>query len=613
MTQQTGPFGALYEELKAGRISRRDFLHGAVKLGVGAPVALFVVNSLSPDSANAQTAAERPSVGTEAQTRGAGGELKLQQWQGVTHFGLHTATGTKDQLGASLVTEPLTSYLPDGTLIPTLAAEVPSVANGGLAEDLSSATYKLKEGVLWSDGQPFTSADVVFTWQWIMDPANGAIDIKTYEPVTNVEAIDDLTVKVSFAGTTLGWYVPFSGSYLGSIYPKHVLEAGTDAYNAFLLNPVGTGPYIVESFTVNDQAIYTMNTNYREPNKPFFEKVNVKSQKDSTLAAQAVMETGDWDFAWNLQTEPDILESLEANGKGTVKAGSPVNVERLLINFSDPNTETNGQRSEKNTPHPFFSDLKVRQAFALATDRETIANQFYLGGDLEPPAVNILTGIGTLESPNTSAEYSLEKAAALLDEAGWVLDGDTRKKDGVEMKVSYSTSINPVRQKTQLVNKQNWESIGIKVNLKSVDAGIFFDSAAGNEQNAQHFYEDLLMYTNGPTNTIPVAYMQSWYGGADGVNISQKENNWSAINECRYQNAEYDALYDQAVQATDAETAAGLFIQMNDHLITNQVIIPEVARAVEKYAIINTLNDANIGASLFEALYWNIANWNRIA
>jgi len=618
MTQQSGPFGALFEEYKAGRVSRREFLRRATMLGVGAPVALFVVNSVTPTIANAQDAtpaaggAAAPSAGTEGQTRGAGGELKILQWQGVTHFGLHTATGTKDQLGASLVTESLINFLPDGTMIPTLAEEVPTMENGGLASDLSTVTYKLKQGVLWNDGQPFTADDVVFTWQWCADPANNAIDIKTYQAISNVEAIDPNTVKVTFAAPTLGWNVPFCGTYLGSIYPKHVLEAGADAYNAFIQNPVGTGPYKVESFTENDQVVYVQNDNYREPNKPFFQKVNLKGGGDSTSAAQAVLQTGDWDFAWNLQTEPQILQQLEANGKGTVKASPYSNVERLLLNFSDPNKEVNGEKSQKDTPHPFLSDLKVRQAFAMATDRDTMANQFYLGGDLEPGAKNILSGIAALESPNTTYEFNLDKAAALLDEAGWTLDGDTRKKDGVEMKVVYSTSINAVRQKEQALNKQNWEQIGIKVNLKQVDAGIFFDSAAGNEQNAQHFYADILMYTNGPSSTFPVSYMQSWYGGKDGVNISQKANGWSGINESRYHSDEYDAMYDQVAVATDAEAAAALFIQMNDYLITNQVIIPEVGRAAEKYAILNTLNDANVAGSLFEALYWNIANWNRV-
>ena len=614
MAHQSGPFAALYEDLKAGRISRRDFLHRSLGLGVAAPVALFVLNNspaLAQDATPAASGA--PSSGTEGQTRGAGGQLKILQWQGVTHFGLHTATGTKDQLGASLVLEPLLSYAPDGSLIPALAAEVPSVDNGGLAKDLSSVTYKLKQGVMWSDGQPFTADDVVFTWQWCTDPANNAITTLTYQLIANAEAVDANTVKLTFATPQLGWFLPFVGSYKGSIYPKHVLEAGADAYAAFIQNPVGTGPYTVDSFSANDQVIYKMNPNYREANKPFFETVNIKGGGEAQSAAQAVLQTGDWDFAWNLQVEPDILANLESNGKGRVIAKVPSNVERILINFSDPNQEVNGERSQKDTPHPIWSDANVRMALSLATDRDSIASHFYLGAPGEPGAKNIVSGIPNLESPNTSYEFNLDKAAALLDQAGWTLDGDTRKKDGMEFKISYSTSINGVRQKTQALNKQNWESIGIKVNLKQVDAGIFFDSAAGNEQNAQHFYEDLLMYTNGPTDAFPINYMQGWYGGKDGVNISQKANNWLGINESRYHSDEYDQMYDRLTTTTNQEEATALFIAMNDHLINNVVIVAEVARAVEKYAIINSLNDDNIGPNLAEALYWNMANWNRVS
>jgi len=327
-----------------------------------------------------------------------------------------------------------------------------------------------------------------------------------------------------------------------------------------------------------------------------------------------VLQTGDWDFAWNLQVEQKILDQMQTDGgKGTVIIVPGTAVERVLINFSDPNQEVNGQRSEMHTPHPFWSDHAVRLALSQATDRATISTQFYAGEPGEPPAKNILTGIAVVEDPNTTWEFDIEKAKATLDAAGWTLDGDTRKKGDVELKIVYSTSINPVRQKTQAVNKQNWEAAGFKVQLKQVDAGIFFDSSAGNDQNAQHFFCDLLMYTNNPSSTLPLPYMLSWYGGKDGANISQKENGWSGVNESRYNNPDYDSLYDQAAVETDAEKAAQLFIQMNDLLINDVTIVPLVQRAAEKYAITNSFNNDNVAGSFFEVLYWNAANWNRVA
>lgn len=630
MSEQQRPFWTIYEELKAGRISRRDFIQKATVLGVGLPVTLFVLNAVNVRGVAAQAAtpaagaggASAPAAGTEGQTRGAGGELKLLQWQAPTVLSTHRATGTKDQLAAGLVNEPLLSYLPDGTLVPALAAEVPSVENGGLAKDLTTVTYKLKPGVTWSDGTPFTSADVAFTWKWLVDPANQSTDITTYQVIKSVDTPDDLTAVVTFNTPQLGWYLPFAGSYKGSILPKHILDGGPEKHNAFAKSPIGTGPYTVESFKENDQVVYVANEKYREPNKPFFAKVNLKGGGDATSAAQAVLQTGDWDLAWNLQVEPQILKKMEADGgKGSVKAASPSNVERIDFNLSDPNKEVNGERSQKDTPHPFLSDKAVRQAFSLAADRKTMSDQFYLGGDQEPPAVNILTGVGpTLESKNTSWEFNLDKANQVLDAAGWVKNGDVRAKDGVELKISYSTTINAVRQKNQAVNKQNWEKLGVKVQLKQVDAGIFFDSSAGNDQNAQHFFTDFQMYTSGPTDSFPLSFMAVWYGGTavpgdaakpDGWNISQKVNGWSGVNNNRYHNPEYDKLYDGLLSETNAEKAAAAFIQMNDILINDFVMIPLVARAAEKYALLNTLRDANIAGSLSEVLYWNIANWNR--
>ncbi|MGH2531001.1 MAG: peptide ABC transporter substrate-binding protein [Thermomicrobiales bacterium] len=609
----TGPLWTAYQELRAGRLSRRAFIQRATALGVALPVTTAILNAVNGAGVSAQgSPATRPSA-PDDQQRGAGGELKILQWQAATHMSVHTAIGTKDALAASLVSEPLMSYLPDATLIPTLVKEVPSVENGLLAEDLTSVTFNLLEGVLWSDGEPFTAQDVVFTVEWIKHEPNGSNSINNLVAVENVEAIDDLTVRVTYRSPQLAWYFPFTGTFFGSIYPAHVWggdPTDPDPINDFRQGPIGTGPYKVESFAENDQIIYVVNEHYREPNKPYFERVNLKGGGDAVAAARAVLQTGDWHFAWNLQIEPAILEQLAEAGKGQVIVAPGTNVERVLFNFSNPREEFEGERAHWQNPHPFLTDKAVRQALSLAADRELIAQQFY--GEGEPAAVNIVTGIPAIESPNTTWEYNLDKARQALDEAGWVLDGDVRVKDGVELSVTYSTSINAVRQKTQAVNKQNWEAIGVKVQLKQVDAGVFFDSAAGNEQNSQHFYEDLLMYTNGAGSPLPLTYMQWWYSN-DGQAISQSANGWSQNNESRYNNPEYDVLYEAAAVETDPERVADLYIQMNDIVINDVVIIPLVQRAAEKYGIANALRQENVAASAWEALYWNIGNWTAVS
>src|SRR5690606_6131632 len=169
-------------------------------------------------------------------------------------------------------------------------------------------------------------------------------------------------------------------------------------------------------------------------------------------------------------------------------------------------------------------DKAVRQAMNLAVPRDVIAEEFY--GPGQPPTANILTGLSSFDSPNTSWEFNLEEANRILDEAGWEWNGDVRVKDGVELHVTYSTSVNAVRQKTQAVVKDAFNEIGIGVQLLQVDAGIFFDSSPGNEQNSAHMYWDIDMWTNSPDSPIPTTFMTSWYAGPNRENIAQRSNQW---------------------------------------------------------------------------------------
>ncbi len=623
-------FASLFNEFKSGGMTRREFTTRALALGVGMPVIGMVLQSVPEAGAAprprkagfgfpaAQEAGGRPAAGTEGKTRGQDGELRIIQWQAPTTMSPHVGTGTKDFLASALVLEPLMNYSADGALLPNLIKEVPTIENGLLAEDLMSVTYNLLEGVLWNDGEALTAEDVVFTWQWVVDPANTSTSSEVYSVIENIEATDDLTFTVSFAEPNANWFSPHAGGTYGFVYPEHVLSAGPSAHDAFLAAPTGTGPFVVESFTPGDQIIYVANENYRDPNKPYFATVNLKGGGDAASAARSVLQTGDYDHAWNLQVEPQILDELAQGGAGTLVIAPGNSVERIHANFSDPNTEVDGQRSEKNTPHPFLTDPAVRQAINLGADRQTIAEQFY-SIEGEPPVGNILTntmllGQFSTESPNTSWEFNVEEGSRILEEAGWVMDGDVRAKDGVELSLTYSTSINSVRQKTQAVIKQGLEEMGFRVQLQQVDAGVFFSGT--NEQDINHMYVDINMYTNNPVSPFPVSYMVSWYAGPDGSNIAQQSNNWQGQNFMRYQNPEFDAAYEQLLTETDLEAAAGLLIQMNDILINDAALVPLVNRAADKYAMANSLihdGQDNVGLSPYEGNYWNIVNWNRSA
>jgi peptide/nickel transport system substrate-binding protein len=615
---QTGPFSALFDALKRGEITRRSFIQRATALGMGAGVALYAADAVGQTPSASPAAAAAPGVipdsGTENQERGAGGELRIIQWQAPSQLNALVSTGDKDNLASQFISEGLMVRDPEGNLAPVLITEVPSVENGLLAEDLMSVTFKLKEGVLWSDGEPFTAEDVRFTWEWASDENNPVAQQAFYTRITDVEVVDELTAVLHFGNPNPTWSDSFTGSGGGIVLPKHVLEgAGQEELDQFRANPIGTGPYVVESFSVNDQVTYVINENYREPNKPFFERVVLKGGGDAAAAARAVLQTGEYDFGWNLTIEPNVLESLQSgDGPGEFHIGGGLNIERINLNFSDPNTEVDGQRSEMNTPHPILSDLAVRQALTIGINREQISNEIYMGMDVDPAVPNILSGIPAMESPNTELVYDPDEASRLLDEAGWTREGDgVRTKDGMELKLVLYTTTNTIRQKTQAIVKANLDAIGFSIELQQVDSAVFFDSSPGNEQNNTHFYQDLNMFTSTVGAPPPVAYMIRWYAGPDREEVAQASNDWSGRNFQRYINDEYDATYEEAMVETDPARQAELFIKLNDILYNDYAVIP-VVRQGKKAGVSKRLNVENIAINPFEYEYWNIANWNLV-
>jgi peptide/nickel transport system substrate-binding protein len=631
MTAHTSALRALAGQLRRGELSRRQFIERAAAAGIGAGLATFLANAATagagpngfafyqgadgtPVASPVAGAGGIPAVGMQGRTRGEGGELRILQWQAPTHLNSHRSTGGKDFMAADIVCEPLLRYAEDGTLIANLVTAAPSVENGLLAEDLSSVTFNLVPGVLWSDGEPFTSRDVQFTFEWITTESNASINVASWSVIESIDTPDELTAVVTFKSPSAAWFEPFTGGYIGHIYPAHAF--GDDPANAnedFLLAPIGTGPYVVESISPNDQATFVINENYRFPDKPYFERVLLKGGGDAASAARAVLQTGDYDFAPMLQIEPEVLAEMQEGGNGVVVVVPGAGAEQIYINFSDPNTEVDGQRSEMNTPHPFLTDPAVREALNLAVDRALIADEFY--GEGQPPTANVFTGLPSFESPNTSWAFDLDQAAQVLEDAGWAMDGDTRAKDGVRLELTYATTVNQVRQKNQAVIKDAFEQLGIGVRLEQVDAGIFFDNAPGNELNIGHMYVDINMYTNGATTPVPIAYTGNWYsGGESRDNIAQKSNTWLGTNRQRWISDEYDALFEQLKAATDVETAFDLIIQMNDVIINDRAIIPIVNRSSDTYAASSTLEPANIAIGVgFELNYWNLANWNRTA
>ena len=436
---------ALISAVNDGRLSRRGFVTRMVALGLTAPMATQLLGG----------AAQAQGVPNYKPTKaGGGGTLKLLWWQGPTLLNPHFAVGTKDQDGSRLFYEPLAAWDSHAELRAVLAAELPTVDNGGIAEDGKSVIWKLKQGVKWHDGEPFTADDVVFNWTYARDPATAAVTVGSYNAVT-AEKINQYTVRVSSDKPMTFWADAFVGSN-GMIIPKHLFEdyAGGKSREAPTnLKPVGTGPYLFKDFRPGDLVSGVINPNYHQPNRPYFDAVEMKGGGDATSAARAVLQTGEYDLAWNLQVEDEVLTRLEAAGKGAVRITDGGQLEFIQINFTDPNTEVDGERSSLTTKHPILSDPAVRQALSLLVDRESVHKFIYGRGGAV--ARNVVYNPPRFNSPNTKSEFNVDKAAALLEAAGWKIGPDgIRAKDGKQLKYLFQTSTNgPARKPSRSPSK----------------------------------------------------------------------------------------------------------------------------------------------------------------
>src|SRR5437870_4818381 len=433
----------LIDEVKRGRLSRRRFVQTMVGLGLTAPLASQMLAAAGV--AQAQT----PKLVYKPTKRGGGGALKTLWWQGATLLNPHFAVGTKDQDGSRIFYEPLAVWDPDGNLVPVLAAEIPSVQNGAVTKDGKSVTWKLKKGVQWHDGKPFTADDVVFNWEYAADPATAATSIGSYKDI-KVEKIDTYTVRVHFERPTPFWADAFVGQR-GMIIPKHLFEAykgGKSREAPANLKPVGTGPYQFVDFKPGDLVTGERNPNYHLPNRPFFDTIEMKGGGDAVSAARAVIQTGEYDYAWNMQVEDEILLRLEDGGKarGRAEITQGGNIEHIQINFTDPWTEIDGERSSAKTKHPLFSDPTVRQALALLVDRTSVEKHIY--GRTGRATGNFINNPPKFTSKETRWEFNIEKANQLLEKAGWKrgVDG-VRAKGDERLKLVFQTSINAPRQK----------------------------------------------------------------------------------------------------------------------------------------------------------------------
>jgi len=497
------------------------------------------------------------------------------------------------------VHKPFAEYLIDvnekGEYFPVLAAEVPSVENGGVSEDGLTITYKLKKGIQWSDGQPCTSADIKFTWEAIVNPKNLVKSRSGYELIESVETPDDYTAVVKYKE----YYAPYLTRF-APVLPKHILDKLDNMNDApYNRMPVGTGPFRVTEWVSGDHITMEKNPYYREADKVKIDKLFFKIIPSREVGI-AQIQAGDVDGVWDL-IEAQI-PMMEKNPEISLCLSNALVSERLIMNHSTPLAPNNGN---PDYPHPILADLRVRQAIQYGIDKNTIIDKL-LYGKARPGTTEIPDGWAN--NPDVKpTEYNPEKAKQLLEAAGWKPGADgIREKDGTRLRLKITTTTgNKLREMVEQVLVAQLKDVGIEFYIENVPSSVLFGSWSNDADRKKGRY-DILMYTTGPG----IDPHQQYEGYFHSKNIPTEANGGSGYNYTRHRDAELDKWLDLAGKAPSLEKRAEAYRKAQARVAE---IVPHIYlyRRVNVHAFRNNVKGwIPNGYGIIDVVAtWNVADW----
>lgn len=402
-------------------------------------------------------------------------------------------------------------------------------------------TFSLRKDVTFHDGTPFNAEAVKFTFDRIVDPElKSQAAFSAIGPYASATVVDASTVKVKFKTP----YAPFLDSvslpYLSPVSPTAVQKFGKDFGN----NPVGTGPFKFDSYKTDNVVRMVKNPDYkwapavyRHQGAPFLDAISWRIINDPTTRI-AALKAGEVQFIEDVgaQNYAEFQSNSNFQLIEGVQAGSGWS---MMLNVTKAPTD----------------DVKVRQALGWATDRAGIIKTVWKG--LYQPACSVLTSITFGYDATTCQTYTYDpkKAAALLDEAGWTLSGETRKKNGQELTIAlYYRSDNPEFTAVATFLQASLPQIGIKVDLHGLAQAGYFDAVRKGEHNVQFWW--------GPATDPDVVRQYFYSANADG-----------GTNRSRYKNPEMDKLIDQAAGFTDPEKRKQVYAQIQQKVLNEGIMV----------------------------------------
>ena len=460
---------------------------------------------------------------------------------------------------STLAVEPLFVPDADGTFLPVLAAEVPTLENGGISEDFLTITYKLRDGVAWSDGEPFTADDVVFSYEVYENPESTTVLGPSYELIESVEAVDPLTVAVRMSEINPAYLELWNTD--APVQPRHAFESSAvDQEHPLARLPLGTGPFVFTDWSTGDTITLERNENYREEGKPYLDGITIQvtPEKESAIASYIA---GGFDTVFFIVTgDLPTLTQAEEEGAPIVVAlqEGPSHVEWLWLNLSDG--------GDPSAPHPVLGDPAVREAMDHGIDRQTVIDEV-LGGFGYIVGSFIYSGWAAVDIP--AAAYDPELANQILDEAGWVMGDDgIREKDGVRASLRYQTIAGDLtRELYQQVVQQNMRDIGIELSIENVPSNTIFGTWEEGGIYARGDY-DILMSRAG--YFVDPA---QWANDFTSDEIPSEEQP-AGLNRVRYQSPEFDAAVAAGGATLDQDVRAEAYRRAAEQFAADRPAIP---------------------------------------
>ena len=518
---------------------------------------------------------------TASPTRG--GTAIVAIWQFPATLAAHYANQTVTTIVDNGVLEGLAATATDGQYYPTLATEIPTLANGAAKVSTDGkkldVTWKLKSGVKWSDGEPLTSADIKYTWEiWMKDPK---VNNRTgFSEIESIDLPDDATAVVHYKSVYAAYPLNFFW-----LMPKHLLEKEADISKTdYVRRPLGTGPFKVTEFKTDESITLEKNPNYRDAGKPYLDKVIFKSVPSSQVGL-AQLKAGEVHAMWNL-TEAQTPDVEKESTLALLVVQGPT-VERIELN-----TAQNKEYTDPNSTHPVLGDIAMRKALLYATPKQQIIDKL-LFGKAKPGSSPVSQGWAAYKEPQEG--YDPKKANDVLDAAGWTKGSDgIRTKGGVRASLTYATTTgDQLRERVQQVLVEEWKAIGVEVKIQNQPSSVLLAGSCTGKDPRKLGTFDLLMYASTPeidphSTILPRYYSKQIPTQAD----------CSGQNYTRFKNPEADKAIEEAGGTLDAEKRKAAYAKVMKALN-------------DAYVIIWMYDRANIDARVTGLQGWQGNTWQR--